>query len=167
MRPLRIISNIWRFIKKRIEGAYWFTQCVRNRIKYKKYYIPYSEKEKDTPIVILANGPSLREDYHEAIKRIQDIKASVAVVNHFSLTPYFKEIKPKYYLIADRVFFWEKTSEKNSAIYKVINEEVNWPMEFIVPIQERFFVEERITNPYVKVVPLCVQLYFVYFAIPL
>lgn len=160
MRPGIIVLKIWCFIEERIKGAYWLTKCLRNRIKYKKYYIPYSEKEKNTPIVILANGPSLKDDYQEAIKRIKDIKASVAVVNHFALSSYFKQIKPKYYLIADRVFFWEKTSEKNSAIYKVINEEVSWPMEFIVPIQERFFVEERITNPYVKVVPLCVQLYF-------
>ena len=159
MRIARLILNTLEWVKARVYGVYWLTQWMRYRVKYKKYYIPLSEKESYRPMIILANGPSLKDDFPNVYSLVEETGSSVAVVNHFALSPHFKKLKPQYYLIADRVFFWERTDEKNSAIYKVLNNDVDWPMQFIIPIQEKRFVENKITNPNITIVPLCILLY--------
>ena len=159
MRIAKIMFIFLNRIKEWIWGAYWFTRWLQYKVKFHNYCIPYSEEEASRPMVILANGPSLKDDFPAVYKRINETGASIMVVNHFALTKDFVQLKPHYYLIADRVFFRDKLDEKSSSVYKALNEVVDWPLNFIIPIHEKSFIENRVSNPNINIIPLCVLPY--------
>ncbi len=99
---------------------------------FKKKNIVASRKVNK--IVIICNGPSLKED----IKKIPKKKKSIDIyaVNYFALTKDFFRIKSNFYFMADAVF-WRDDANKlfkndNSKLYKILLK-VNWPMTLYCP----------------------------------
>lgn len=82
------------------------------------------------PLIILGNGPSLRNNIEHDMPRLQS-HPSLAV-NFAANAPEFRLLQPCYYLLADPHFF-NNTSDPN--VSNLINNlsNVGWPMKLLVP----------------------------------
>lgn len=90
-------------------------------------------------IVIIGNGPSLKEDLDEIKKISESQDYDFFCVNNFAQSEYYSTIKPNQYLFIDDYFFsrkahidWIATRTKT---FKIIDEETNWQMQIIIPAQ--------------------------------
>lgn len=85
-----------------------------------------SHNSKKT-IRILGNGESLKniiDDFQ------QDSPFEYMVVNRHVLSPTYSVIRPKYYVVADPLFF---TNEQELQIIQKIKEDTQWPMYLFIP----------------------------------
>lgn len=102
------------------------------------------EAEKGIPLVVLGNGPSLNETLAadgDTLRRLP-----LMAVNFAANTPVFRDLKPRYYVLADPHFF------KNSKDLNVANlidnlMSVDWTMTIFVPKGTKF----RSKNELVKI----------------
>lgn len=82
-------------------------------------------------VVILANGPSLRQTLS---KRGADLAAKKTVcVNFMANTPEMKLIKPDYYVLADPHFFHGLDHDNVESLWRNLAL-VDWPMTLCVPV---------------------------------
>lgn len=87
-------------------------------------------KRRGGKLIILANGPSLRKVLDE--KKMLLIQQDLLTVNFSPLTQDFFEIKPKYHLLADGLFF-EQVKKGNVAELWERLAEVDWPLTLYIP----------------------------------
>lgn len=87
--------------------------------------------EKDEPLYIMGNGPSLRD----ALANHKDILKSskTLAVNFAANSPEFEELHPAIYVLADPHFFKAIDSDPNVAKLWVRLASVDWPMILYVP----------------------------------
>lgn len=93
---------------------------------------------------ILANGPSLKND----IVGLGSSDADKMVVNYFYLSEYFSKLAPRYYVIADPLFF---NSDLGVCLLKSLEEIVHWDMTLFIPIEQNNSII-KINNKNVRVV---------------
>lgn len=141
---MRIVNYTICQIKNFFNSLIWILQKLR--IENFKNYIEFSEKNKK--LVILANGPSLRESISKDIQNYQFV--DTCVVNFFCKSPYFKEIKPRYYVLADPLFFIKDTPD--CQVYEIFNR-IEWKMSLYVPFEHYTFAKNMILNELVSVFP--------------
>lgn len=107
-------------------------------------------------LAILGNGPSLKEQLPRLIENQACSEADIMAVNFFALSEEFSQVKPKYYLISDPMFFRRAGhSERIDALYKALKERVTWPMTLYVQYYnpEHFDYGAAIShNPNIRIV---------------
>ena len=113
------IKKISHFVCRLYDTFSWVIQVVlktdlKNHVR---------KVEGADTLTILANGPSLKDD----MNKIDFSHGHFSVVNFFYKSPYYKMIKPAYYVIADPLFF----DEMKYIMHLVI--EVDWKMKLFVP----------------------------------
>ena len=106
----------------------------------------------DKKVIILGNGPSLKDD----IAHISTDGVDFFCVNHFADSDYFEKFKPKFYLFLDP-YFWEENvsaeySSKRLRTFRSINEKVDWDFRVYIPSYASFNIENAFYNSNVKVV---------------
>ena len=106
-------------------------------------------------LIILGNGPSL----NTSIKKYKEKLSlyDIIVVNHFCETDYYKELKPKFYLLADPAYFgdfesyadWMKIRVTRFT-EKIINN-TTWNINLIMPsfAQNSYFCSQLEKNTYI------------------
>ena len=120
----------------------------RNEVKLKKI----------NKIIILCNGPSLKEDIKKIPQKISSI--DIYAVNYYASTEDFFRIKPNFYFMADAIFFGKKNTNKqskknNSELFKKLLK-VNWHMTICCPeggyqfLHNKFKVNKNIIVTSVK-----------------
>lgn len=86
----------------------------------------------DSDCFILGNGSSLAAFLEDCTFEDKNIM----VVNFFASTPYFKKIKPNFYIVLDNILIGrsERQSSKEK-VEKLYNDllSVNWPITFLYP----------------------------------
>lgn len=92
--------------------------------------------EKLDEIIVIGNGPSLKESVEESIDSFTG--KTTACVNEFALCEYFGVIRPDYYIFLDPGY-WTKDVPKwirdlNDKDFKVLKDKVTWPMTIIMPL---------------------------------
>lgn len=88
----------------------------------------------DEEIIILGNGPSLRETMDSHGDRL--IGSDCMAVNFFANTDDFRRIKPKFYILADPHFF-RKTDDPNvGRLIESINS-ADWELTLLIPFSAR------------------------------
>lgn len=90
----------------------------------------YSIGNKETPCLILANGPSL--NYTLAEIENKTFNGNIFCVNQFSSSEVFGKIKPEYYVLLDPAFADINHIAANSAIENLIAK-TNWEMFLLLP----------------------------------
>jgi hypothetical protein len=83
-----------------------------------------------TRAIVLANGPSLKTSltqHPEAFKNV-----ALICVNTFSITPEYKTLQPKYYVMLDP-FFWEQKNETTDKTFKALKDDTSWELNLLVP----------------------------------
>ncbi len=100
--------------------------------------------QREGPLIIMGNGPSLRQTMAEHSDRL--LSCNTMAVNFAANSPEFKTLKPKYYILADGHFF-TKGDPNVERLYENINS-ITHDMTLIVPRG----ASPRITNRLVRVV---------------
>lgn len=88
----------------------------------------------EKPLVILANGPSLRKTLAERTEYLRQVPTMC--VNFMANTPEFSIIRPDYYVLADPHFFTGLDHDNVKALWKNISH-ADWPMTLFVPASRR------------------------------
>ena len=84
----------------------------------------------DGPVIIMANGPSLNGTIAESA---DILKANDTVSVNFAPTaPVFRELKPRFHVMADPLFFCADKPENVRNLYRSLAE-VDWPLTLFVP----------------------------------
>lgn len=83
------------------------------------------------PMVVLGNGPSLKKNLDEDSDWLRD--ADTLAVNFFANTPQFRELRPKYYVLADPHFFDKADTDPN--VRKLVDNlnTIDFPMTLFIP----------------------------------
>ncbi|MBP3538123.1 MAG: hypothetical protein J6J93_11390 [Muribaculaceae bacterium] len=84
-------------------------------------------------LVIMANGPSLADTIRD--NRALLMSAPSLAVNFAAISPEFKELRPRYYVLADPYFFSDDTSNENLARLRDELGAVGWKMTLLVPVK--------------------------------
>jgi hypothetical protein len=108
-------------------------------------HIPENETGAKKKIVILANGPSLKNE----IDKIDFTNCEISVLNHFYKSSWFNQIKPRYYVIADPLFFEDESN------YLPLIKAVEWEMLLFVPFYsyKRCSILRCLPSNLIKVIP--------------
>ncbi len=93
-------------------------------------------------IIILGNGPSL----NDTISRYGEVLRSTTAmaVNFFANTPVFRELKPRYYILVDTLFFVSGEGENFRRLTENLAA-VDWTMTLIVPVKYRGKVAPQVS----------------------
>ena len=117
-------------------SKFFQTIITFGKIVLRSNYFISLDKSTDQSIIVLGNGPSLRNDIQNNREFFE--RSSLAVVNHFCHSEFFFQLKPKSYFLLDPAFFDHsnilESVEKTSQI--LINE-VDWNIDFYVPFRSR------------------------------
>jgi len=122
--------------------------------KYKKVNGEGWRQDKFDKTLVLGNGPSLKDDMDRVLKA--SASSEVYVLNYFAVTEYFKEIKPEYYVLTDRMFWDQNAStyiKKDNEKLFLSLDKVSWKMNLICPESGFQFISKRlIRNKNIKVI---------------
>ncbi|MCK5537376.1 MAG: hypothetical protein KAI79_11150 [Bacteroidales bacterium] len=129
------MNRIRYFIQNSFLTIFSILKFVRyGRLKHGNIF----QATKMQDIIILGNGPSLKENLENDINILK--KIDTFAVNKFCLTPEFHLLKPKYYLLIDPAFYIKNNTslkfldlQKNilASFIKVID----WDMTLFIPIR--------------------------------
>ncbi|MBD5310314.1 MAG: hypothetical protein HDS10_07855 [Bacteroides sp.] len=89
-------------------------------------------------IVIMGNGPSLRSTIDNEREWLESNE--LMAVNFFANTPDFPKLRPRYYVLADGVFF-NATSHPNVVALWENLKKVSWEMTLFVPVRSLHLVK--------------------------
>ena len=107
-------------------------------------------------MLILGNGPSLKEQMPKLIEQEAWKKGDIMAVNFFATSDEFSILKPKYYILSDPQFFRKAGySDRVEAMYRALAERVSWPMTLYVQYYnpEKFDYAAAIGhNPNIRIV---------------
>lgn len=96
---------------------------------------PASRIGRGKTLVILGNGPSLRQTIDEYYERLKSY--DMMAVNFAALSDDFIRLRPKYYMLADKHFFNGLATDPNvSTLWNKLRS-VNWNMILLVPATYR------------------------------
>lgn len=101
--------------------------------------------------IVLANGPSLKTSLEQHPDFFR--KHPLVVVNTFSITETFTQLKPKYYVILDP-FFWKGKTPVILNTIKALEEKTSWDMVLLVPqhaLKTPIFTELQAKNKHIRV----------------
>lgn len=116
------------FVDKLIDSVRGFV-----KIALQSRSVNLSASEKTDTLIILANGPSLNDtiDAHGDLLRTTDTLA----VNFAANAPVFRDLKPKYYVLADPHFFSGKAEPNLLDLWRNLAA-ADWGMTLVVPARQ-------------------------------
>lgn len=130
-------SNVGKSLKSVIKIA---VQTKRSSVE--------PEAPEGGKIIVLGNGPSLNETIAQFGSTVL-AKYPTMAVNFAGNAPEFTVLRPRYYVVADPIFFSADGNEKVMALWQNLAELVTWDMTIFVPMNQ---VERvRLHNPKVRV----------------
>ena len=105
------------------------------------------DEEKFDKTLLLGNGPSLKDDIN-AVLRTSHV-SEVYVLNYFAVTQHFREIRPEYYVLTDRMF-WDHNAnsnikEDNERLFLSLDK-VDWKMNLVCHESGFNKISERLKN---------------------
>lgn len=111
-------------------------------------------KSKVDKMIVLANGPSLKDELPE-LAGLDNSNIDFVVLNYFGNDAAFFKIKPKHYCFADPMFF-RKThrSVKALELLKALDDNVNWAMNIYIPsnLHNNFLKFSSLTNKNINII---------------
>lgn len=102
--------------------------CVKIALQSRRTIAP--AKAAGNTLVVLANGPSLRQTVDSCGAALASMVT--LAVNFFANTPEFRQLKPRYYVLADPHFFRATGQENVDALWRNLAA-ADWDMTLSVP----------------------------------
>ena len=81
------------------------------------------------PLVVLGNGPSLNTTIDQSLDFLKSV--DTMAVNFACLAPVFFDIRPRFYILADPLFFSD--AHPRIGDFRRLIQTVDWPMTLLVP----------------------------------
>lgn len=106
--------------------------CVKMLLQ--SHCVRYDNSCKRKPLVILGNGPSLKETINKHIDRLHE--SDTMAVNFAANAPEFKLLKPDYYILADPHFFDNPADPNVDRLISNIQKS-DWRMTIFLPFGAR------------------------------
>jgi hypothetical protein len=149
-----VTKKLFVFCKDTIMFVY-FLLCL---VRHKSFSNPIKKKYSGA-VVVLANGPSLKEIIPRLTVDAEFKDSDFIVMNFFAFDDVFFRIKPKHYCLADPIFMQsEYTAKKEQVLelFKILQERVDWDLTIYVPryALKKHLSYSRLTNPFIKYIPL-------------
>lgn len=145
-----MLGSFITFLNKLANSILYMLALVKN-----KCYKTVFESINCTTLVILANGPSLKEDLPSILENKKSEQIEYFSLNFFANSEVFFELKPHYYCFADPMFFKKNhKSEEVETLFDVLREKVNWNMVVYIPFLEygNFISYSGLgSNPFIKI----------------
>ena len=92
--------------------------------------VTFDQATKDEVLIVIANGPSLKQNLEDDIGFFQQ---NVCIVsNKFALSEHFQTIKPAFYVWLDS-YMWTSQHDEIQKTIQILVENVLWPMVLFVP----------------------------------
>lgn len=114
--------------------------------------LKYKQRVADNKrLIILANGPSLNEDLGRLRK--EDLSnADFLMMNFSSDSELFQEFKPKYYCLADHMFFKKDYRyERVQKMFSALNSTLDWDMTLFIAYNIKVVQKfSGLNNPQIK-----------------
>lgn len=106
------------------------------------------KKQSYKKSIIIGNGPSLLKDMQEINNHKKD-ECDFFAVNFFANTEAFIQLKPNYYILADRLF-WSEDLNKNfnqlkNETYQKLNN-INWKISILCPESGYDYIKLRLLD---------------------
>ncbi|TRX46498.1 hypothetical protein FNW54_03260 [Bacteroides sp. HF-5092] len=125
------------------------------RYSYKKRY--------SGSMVILANGPSLKEVLPEIGVKKEFDNVEFTVMNFFAFDSAFLRIRPRFYCLADPMYIRaDSRYEEVKKLFLFLQEKVDWDMNLYIPKgfgKKNFLRYSSLTNPYIHIVTVNATIY--------
>lgn len=130
MLKTRILKKLYLFSQKAMETiisllSVCFISSFSTARKFKKVNI----NQTNNTCYILGNGPSLKEELDKNIELF--CNNDVIVVNTMCKSPFYKVIKPKFYILLDPICFDSKWTEYEAVVEGLLN--TDWEMFLFLP----------------------------------
>lgn len=125
-----------------------FKSMIKIVIQSSRPTISKSAREGET-LIIMGNGPSLATTIrdHSDILKSHDLMA----VNFAANTDEFLSLKPKYYILADPLFFSKGGHTNVDTMYQRLSSMVDWKMKLFVPSKMFNVAQCLISNPNIEI----------------
>jgi hypothetical protein len=93
------------------------------------------QAKSDEELVILGNGPSLNDTMANNKEFL--LARHLLAVNFAANTPIFTELKPKFYMLTDPVFFNRMKLDNVQQLWRNFAETVDWEMTLFIPTKAK------------------------------
>lgn len=137
-----------------------FINCIGRMLVFEDFRNYFEKKERSYPLMVLANGPSLKDSLKSIIENKEYLDHDIATVNFMTNDDRFYIMKPCYHVISDGMFYKNPTQQDRvQEFFYNLNNKVNWPLylfasyEFCKDKKWR----DRIKNENITIVPLHTQ----------
>ena len=110
-------------------------------------------KKEHSVGIVVGNGPSLKKDIHNI--RAQFYSSDLYCVNYFALDDIFFQLQPRFYFLADPLFWRRDTNElmtvdRDLLLDKLL--QVDWQMNIICPHAGKKLISDYLSsNKFIKV----------------
>ena len=128
----------------------WWMQFINTGISLLKVLVK-SRAVRNMPtasqsrLLVLGTGPSFKTSLEKNLHYFQS--HPVLVVNSFSITETYKQIKPAYYTMLDPGIWFGEIEVMNNTL-KAIQEDTTWPMVLFLPREAGHSPKiKKLTNP--------------------
>lgn len=130
-----MLENLYNFLVRLTHSFFTFL-----KILITSKWVPDRHIAKSKSIVILGNGPSLKETIDQYKKELKS--QTLICVNNFPVTDFYEELKPEYYIINSKEFWRSDTKDGIHAVnrQKMISaaiEKTTWKLTFFIPYSSR------------------------------
>lgn len=125
-----IVSNLTQTTISLLSVLLFSKKCVRKNFK------ALSGSQIDKPLYILGNGNSL----NEFLQSGEPMPENLMVLNHFASSPFFRQVKPRNYIIVDNnLCIAPETPEGKVAQERLIKSllSVDWAMNLYMPTDSK------------------------------
>lgn len=129
-----MIKKIGRLIVDGISATSEFVLYVSQMLFFDTFKNHVKKESHDKKLIVLANGPSLKQSFTEIIESKMYLENDFVTVNFMVNDERFFIIKPCYHVISDyTLFHYSKGNEDNVRVFfENINTKVDWPMTIFI-----------------------------------
>lgn len=129
-----MIKKIGRLIVDGISATGEFVLYVSQMLLFDTFKNHVKKEKRDKKLIVLANGPSLKQSFTEIIDSRMYLENDLITVNFMVNDDRFFTIKPRYHVISDYTLFHNSqgNEEKVRGFFENINTKVDWSMTIFI-----------------------------------
>lgn len=133
LRAILKIKKGFNLLGKSISSVFRIAIMSKKVTSYRK--IDASNKD----ILILGNGPSLKPFIEENRHKLDSY--NLLCVNHFGITDYYTELKPKYYIAIAFDLFLDDVMphfvDASNRLFNALADRTDWPLKFFITAEAK------------------------------
>lgn len=151
MSKIPLHAKFFEFFGNLYKSLRFSFHHLQEKKRFGNYYFSYRPLHKGETANILANGPSLNIELADLMKGKSSLENSL-VVNYFAFSYLFIKLEPKYYCLADPLFFTEELYTDNVySLFSALNK-VSWKMNLFVWIQGAETIKKYVHNENITII---------------